>query len=318
MNPQLPFRRVATALALLLALAGCRAAAPVGAVTAAASNSLLPAAVSTQNAGDTRAARALFSVLARGSSQAPEPIGFYSRGCAAGNVAMPETGPTWQMMRLSRNRNWTQPYTMQFLQDLSRAAAQIPGSQGLYIGDMSQPRGGPMDGGHVSHQTGLEADVWLRLPTRLDLSLQEREDTSSIVMDRGNGAYINSNWTAAQEALVRAAASDPRVDRIFIFPAAKVAMCDSATGDRSWLRRVRPWYGHNSHFHVRLVCPPGAANCEPQEPMPAGDGCEDARQWVRDIVNPPPPDPNYVAPPPRGPVTMASLPGQCTSVLNSD
>ena len=320
-----PLKRLAVGLALgltgLMALAACRGGETVSTSAPsirAADGSVLPAAVSTQNAGDTRLARDVFSAARSASRQSSEPIGFYSRGCAAGNVAMPETGPTWQMMRLSRNRYWTQPIMAQFLTDLSRQAATIPGVEGLYIGDLSQPRGGPMNGGHASHQTGLDADIWMRLPDRLDLSSAERETISSTIMDRRDGAYTNDSWNPQIEAVIRMAASDPRVERIFVFPAAKVAMCDHATGDRSWLNRVRPWYGHNSHFHVRLACPPGATNCETQDPVPAGDGCEDARQWVRNILNPPPPDPNYVAPPSRGPATMASLPGQCTSVINSD
>ncbi len=310
-------KRAGAGLALLLAVAGCRSDVPVAAASVAAAT-LLPAAVSTQNAGDSRVAKFLFSAIERGSAQASEAIGFYSRGCQAGAVALPETGATWQAMRLSRNRNWGQPILVDFIQDLSRFAATQPGWSGLYVGDMSQPRGGPMLTGHASHQTGLDADIWMLPPTRLDLSCQEREDLSSVSLRRAEGAYVNSAWTPANEAIIRAAASDPRVERIFVFPGAKVAMCDNATGDTSWLRQVRPWYGHYSHFHVRLRCPAGATNCEPQDPPPAGDGCEDARQWQRNILNPPPPDPDFVAPPPRPEITMARLPGLCTSVLNSD
>jgi penicillin-insensitive murein DD-endopeptidase len=108
------------------------------------------------------------------------------------------------------------------------------------------------------------------------------------------------------------------VDRIFVFAGAKVALCDSATGDRSWLNKVRPWYGHHFHFHVRLTCPAGDRTCEGQAPIPPGDGCDDARQWVSNILNPPPPDPNAPPPTPSREVTMASLPAQCTDVLNSN
>ncbi len=305
---------------MLLALASCRGAAPSVAATVpatAATGTLMPAAVSTQNAGDSRVAKALFEAIERASSQAPEPIGLYSRGCQAGAVELPQTGPTWQAMRLSRNRNWGQPELVDFIQDLSRFAASLPGWQGIYVGDMSQPRGGPVSG-HASHQVGLDADIWMLPATRLDLTAREREDLSSISMRRAEGAYVNENWTPQNEAIIRAAASDPRVERIFVFPGAKVAMCDNATGDTSWLRQVRPYYGHYTHFHVRLRCPAGAANCETPAPIPAGDGCAEARQWQRDILNPPPPDPNYVAPPPRPEITMARLPSQCTSVLDSD
>lgn len=275
-------------------------------------------AISTQNANDFRIAKELFGAVPVASAQAPDPIGGFARGCQAGAVELPETGPTWQAMRLSRNRNWAQPVTVDFVQDLSRFAATQPGWAGLYVGDMSQPRGGPMLTGHRSHQTGLDIDIWMLPPQRLDLSRQEREDISSIRTDRSTGAFVNDSWSPQHEAILRAAAEDPRVNRIFIFPGAKVEMCENATGDRDWLRKIRPWWGHNFHFHVRLNCPAGAAFCESQADIPPGDGCAEAQEWVNNILNPPPPDPNAPPPEPTRELTMANLPGQCLGVLNSD
>jgi penicillin-insensitive murein DD-endopeptidase len=303
--------RIFATVALILALAGCQS-------DSAGSGGAGDDTLSTQNANDTRVAKYLFGAIPTPSPGPSAPLGFYSAGCQAGAQALPETGPTWQAMRLSRNRNWGQPVLVDYLEDLSAFAATQPGWEGLYIGDMSQPRGGPMLTGHASHQTGLDADIWMLPPQRLNLTRDERESISSIQTDRTNGAYVNSSWTPQHEAILRQAASDPRVDRIFIFPGAKVEMCANATGDRSWLSKIRPWYGHNFHFHVRLSCPRGARNCETQDPIPPGDGCADAQQWVNNILNPPPPDPDAPPPEPRGPVTMADLPGQCLEVLNSD
>ena len=281
----------------------------------------LPAAtVSTQNAGDNRVAKDVFGHIPTPSNQRPDAIGGYARGCQAGAVQLAETGPTWQAMRLSRNRNWAQPETVDYVQDLSRFAATLPGWEGLYVGDMSQPRGGPMLTGHASHQSGLDADIWMLPPDRLNLTAQERENLSSISMRRERGAFTNSDWTEEHMRLLRAAASDERTARIFVFPGAKVAMCNWETGDRSWLNKIRPWWGHHYHFHVRLSCPAGDATCENQAPPPAGDGCADAQNWVNNILTPPPPDPN---PAPstggsRGPLTMARLPSQCASVATSN
>jgi penicillin-insensitive murein endopeptidase len=155
-------------------------------------------------------------------------------------------------------------------------------------------------------------------PDRLNLTRQEREDISSISMQRASGAYVNDSWTPQHEAIIRAAASDPRVARIFVFAGAKVAMCNNATGDRSWLNKVRPWWGHHYHFHVRMNCPAGASGCADQAPPPPGDGCDDAAGWVDRILNPPPPDPNAPAPTPTPDLTMASLPAQCIGVLNAN
>ena len=301
--------RIAVLIALVTGLAACQQEAKVAQAT--------QPVFSTQNTNDTRIAKQVFGNIPTPATMPSAPVGFYSKGCQAGAAQLPETGPTWQAMRLSRNRNWAQPITVDFVQDLSRFAATQPGWAGLYVGDMSQPRGGPMLTGHASHQTGLDADIWLKPAANLSLSRTERENISSDRMDRRDGAYINASWTPAHEAIVRAAASDPRVDRIFIFPGAKVAMCNSATGDRSWLNKVRPWYGHNYHFHVRLKCPAGSTTCAPQDPPPPGDGCADAAAWVDNIINPkpaPPRDPNAEPPAPKRELTMASLPGQCAAV----
>ncbi len=273
-------------------------------------------------------ANQLFGAKPTPSRQQPAPIGSYAKGCAAGLVALPETGPTWQAMRLSRNRNWGHPVTIQFLQELSAEAKRL-GWAGLYIGDISQPRGGPMTSGHASHQIGMDADIWMLPPRRLNLSRAERESLSSIPVRSANQLTVTRNWTAAHHALLRAAALDARVDRIFVAAAVKLEMCKTATRrDTPWLQKIRPVAGHDTHFHVRLKCPPGARLCETQTPTVAelskgGNGCDETLTWwVTDYLNPPkrtgpapPPQPR-----PRGPrdYTMADLPGQCAGVLAAD
>jgi penicillin-insensitive murein endopeptidase len=119
---------------------------------------------------------------------------------------------------------------------------------------------------------------------------------------------------------MKAAAKDKRTARIFVFPGAKVAMCNAEKGNRKWLRKIRPWYGHHYHFHVRLACPKGARGCVDQAAPPAGDGCADAQKWVNDILNPPKPkprDPNAPKPKPRREYVLADLPAQCANVLQS-
>ncbi|OWU80821.1 penicillin-insensitive murein endopeptidase [Phaeobacter sp. 22II1-1F12B] len=265
-------------------------------------------------------AKQLFGAHSLPSRQVPAAFGSYAKGCMAGAVQLPETGPTWQAMRLSRNRNWGQPETVDFIRDLSAFAAKQPGWQGLYIGDISQPRGGPMLSGHRSHQLGLDIDIWMLPPSRINLTRAERENISSISMRRANGAFVNDNWSRIHHEVIKAAASDPRVARIFVFPGAKVQMCKDEKGNRKWLNKVRPWWGHHYHFHVRLACPKGMRGCVNQDPPPRGDGCEDAQQWVNNILNPPPPkprDPNAPAPQPRREYVLADLPQQCVGVLKS-
>jgi penicillin-insensitive murein DD-endopeptidase len=274
-------------------------------------------------------ANKLFGAKTDASSQNPMPIGTYAKGCSAGAVQLPETGPTWQAMRLSRGRNWGQPAMIAFLQDLSREAVKV-GWKGLYIGDISQPRGGPMTSGHASHQIGLDADVWMLPPSSLRLSRAQRESISSIPVRSSDQRSVTKNWTRSHALLLKAAASDARVDRIFVAAAVKIEMCKTAkASDTPWLQKIRPIYGHDTHFHVRLKCPNGASSCHTQKPTVAtlskgGNGCDETLQWwVTDYLNPPKAKPSTKPKKPtprkRGPrdYTMADLPNQCKNVLAS-
>jgi penicillin-insensitive murein endopeptidase len=260
-------------------------------------------------------AKELFGAATLGSAQKSKAYGSYAKGCLAGAMQLPETGPAWQAMRLSRNRNWGHPDVVAFIKRLSKKAAKEKGWNGIYIGDIAQPRGGPMLSGHASHQIGLDADIWMLPATNLNLSASQRENLSSISMRRAKGAYVNSSWTRQHHNILKAAAKDKAVARIFVFPGAKVQMCKDEKGDRKWLNKIRPWWGHHYHFHVRLACPRGDNQCKDQAPPPAGDGCADAEKWVHDILNPPPPSNTPVKP--RAPITLASLPTQCKNVLSS-
>lgn len=270
-------------------------------------------------------ASALFGAKPTASGQAPAAIGSYARGCAAGLVQLPETGPTWQAMRLSRNRNWGHPETIEFIKRLSAKATRY-GWKGLYIGDISQPRGGPMTSGHSSHQIGLDVDIWMLPPARLNLSRSERESLSSISVRSEDQRRVNRNYTPAHAAILQEAAMDPAVDRIFVTAPVKIEMCKTARpGDRAWLRKIRPLYGHNYHFHVRLKCPAGDRYCETQRPTVAelsngGDGCDETLEWwVTDFLDPPK-GPAQPAPKKRHPrdYTLAELPEQCRRVLAAD
>ncbi|ARE40320.1 Murein endopeptidase [Rhodovulum sp. P5] len=274
-------------------------------------------------------ASSLFGAKQDASGHRAAAIGSYAKGCGAGLVQLPETGPTWQAMRLSRNRNWGHPETIDFIERLSARATQY-GWKGLYVGDISQPRGGPMLSGHASHQIGLDVDIWMLPPKRLNLSRRERENLSSINVRSEDQRSVNGNFTRAHAAVLRAAASDPAVDRIFVTPPVKVELCKTAKrSDKAWLQKIRPFYGHNYHFHVRLKCPDGSRYCAPQRPTVSqlskgGDGCDETLEWwVTDYLDPPktaPTKPAKPAPKRRHPreYTMADLPKECRTVLSSD
>ncbi len=269
--------------------------------------------LATASPSQAQTARDLFSSKSTPSSHGAHPVGRHAKGCLAGAEQLPETGPTWQAMRLSRNHNSGHPEALRYAQQLSVAATKV-GWKGLYIGDISQPRGGPVFG-HASHQIGLDIDVWLLPPERLNLTRAERENISSLNVRSADRKSVNSNWTRAHHRLLEATARDSRVNRIFITAPVKLQMCaDAPKTDRAWLRKIRPWWGHNTHFHVRMNCPKGAVGCENPAPLPAGDGCEEAIWWVTDALQPP--DPNAPAPKKKAPLVLADLPRQCGDVLN--
>jgi penicillin-insensitive murein endopeptidase len=219
-------------------------------------------------------------------------IGFYAKGCLAGGVALPVNGKTWQVMRVSRNRNWGHPSLVEFLERLADQASTT-GWRGLLLGDMSQPRGGPMRNGHASHQVGLDADIWLTPMPDHELTRAEREEMMATLIVRPDGKDVDPKvWTPAHVALIKAAAEDPHVARIFVNAAIKKALCRDAGKDRKWLSKVQPWWGHDWHFHVRLSCPSEDPECKPQPPRPADEGCgaKELDHWMIKSVEKPKPD----------------------------
>lgn len=264
-----------------------------------------------------------FGARAEPARMAPASHGSYAKGCLAGGVELPITGPSWQAMRLERNRNWGRPEMVEFIARLG-AAAQGIGWPGLLVGDVSQPRGGPMTSGHRSHQIGLDADIWMRPGYARELTRAERREVGSFTVTRGDHQGVNERWTPEHGEVLRAAASDPAVARIFVHAAIKKELCEATGGkqagaDRSWLRKIRPWWGHNAHFHVRLACPAGETGCFDQAPPPPGDGCDATLDWwFSDEARNPKPDPNAPKPEPRRELTLADLPPACEEVLRLD
>jgi penicillin-insensitive murein DD-endopeptidase len=221
----------------------------------------------------------------------PNAIGDYSKGCMAGAAELPINGPAWQAMRLSRNRNWGLPQTVSLVERLAIEAKKYDGWNGLLVGDMAQPRGGPMLTGHASHQIGLDADIWFTpMPGRI-LSGKERETLVPLEMVKNHSTLNQDNWSESRARIIKRAASYPEVGRIFVHPPIKAALCKWAAnepGDKSWLAKVRPLFGHTFHFHIRLNCPPGMKSCKNQwKPAPKdGTGCGDELAYCQKSATP--------------------------------
>lgn len=274
----------------------------------------IPAAMGQSK--DQPAKQAFGSIRESSLTSQPQSVGFYSKGCLDGASALPIDGPNWQVMRLSRNRNWGHPRLISLLEDLSQKASKT-GWNGLMVGDISQPRGGPMLTGHASHQVGLDADIWLTPMPNKRLTYQEREDLSAISMLKKDSLYVDQKkWTPSHAALIKQAATYPDVERIFVHPGIKKQLCDTVTGNRDWLGKVRPYWGHHYHFHVRMTCQPGSPDCKPQEKVAKGDGCDKSLDWWFTDEPWKPAKPSKPAPKPK-PVMVSDLPKSCAAVLTA-
>ncbi|MFM9973262.1 MAG: penicillin-insensitive murein endopeptidase [Beijerinckiaceae bacterium] len=265
------------------------------------------------------AAKRQFGSQTTGAPMEARAIGSYARGCLAGGSALAVDGQSWQVMRLSRNRNWGHPDLIRYLESFARKVPQEAGWNGILVGDISQPRGGPMLTGHASHQIGLDADIWLTPMPNRRLSASERENMSAVNMARADWMDVDTSvWTANHTKIIRLAAKDSRVHRIFVNPAIKQALCREAGSDRAWLRTVRPMWGHNYHFHIRMGCPAGLAGCSEQDDPPEGDGCgAELTDWLKRQHNAffgpkAPPGPKRQPPPPW---SLDALPQACREVI---
>ncbi|MDB5522602.1 MAG: mepA [Rhizobium sp.] len=276
-------------------------------------------------ADDPKPAKQLFGAVKLPSRSEPESLGFYAKGCLAGGVAIPSDGPTWQVLHPTRNRRWGNPRMIALVEKLSRDARAKDGWNGLLIGDISQPRGGPMLNGHASHQIGLDADIWLTPMPDRRLTYAERDNFPENSVLRKGTLYVDPNkWTRAHADVIMQAASYPEVERIFVHPGIKKKLCETWKGDVATLSKVRPMYGHHYHFHIRIKCPPGSVGCTPQVAPPTDSGCgKPLADWFAKLK--PRPVPKYVNKPVKKPtkpvkptyLTLRSLPNACTAVLNS-
>ena len=265
------------------------------------------------------AAKFLFSAKQLPSVGKAAAIGYYPSGCLQGGVELPVNGPTWQVMRLSRNRNWGHPALIKFLERFAPLAAKATGWHGILVGDLGQPRGGPLPFGHTSHQIGLDVDVWfMPMPDHI-LTKQEREDISASNLVAADGKHVNpKTWKPETVEFIKIAAQQPEVERVLVNAAIKKEMCRVIDRKHDgWMAKVRPWYGHADHIHVRLKCPADSPHCRAQEAPKPEDGCaaKDLAYWFTDKVL----HPKYT--PPKVPTSkglmLKNMPSACKTVLEA-
>jgi penicillin-insensitive murein endopeptidase len=215
-----------------------------------------------------------WATVATPSQGEPQVIGDTNNGCIAGAHALPTQGDGYLVVHLERHRYFGHPNLIQTLQELGKQAQQQ--HLGLVqIGDLGQARGGLMPFGHRSHQSGLDADVWFNLDPKIYAHANELRSNikfPSMLIDEQQG--INHDlWTDKHIELLRITAQLPEIDRIFVNPHIKKELCDKVTENREWLHKIRPWFFHDDHLHLRLRCPEDSPDCKKQGTIPAGDGC---------------------------------------------
>ena len=206
-------------------------------------------------------------------------IGKTNNGCIFGAQALPLQGEGYIAVHLERQRYYGHPLLIQTLQTLAKQAWQQEIGV-LQIGDLGQKQGGVLPFGHRSHQSGLDADIWFNLDPNSYIDANEkRSNIKQFSVLNKNGKGLNLQWTNKHRKLLELAAKMVEVDRIFVNPSIKRNLCKTVKGNRQWLRKIRPWYHHNKHFHIRLRCPELSPDCIKQAPIPEGESCDATLAW---------------------------------------
>ncbi len=200
-------------------------------------------------------------------NQSPQAIGAYANGCLQGAVPLRPLGPGFRVTHLERRRYFGHPALVAYVRRLAARLKQQH-QDTLLVGDMAQARGGPTPTGHRSHQSGLD----------VDLSYGALGNNVVAVVDLAKGAFTRA-WQPSVAQRLQVAAQDEAVDRIFVHPIIKRALCAGPDRAAPWLARIRPWWGHHDHFHVRLRCPTDSPDCQSKDSVITDDGCGETLNW---------------------------------------
>jgi penicillin-insensitive murein DD-endopeptidase len=204
-------------------------------------------------------------------------IGQPGAGCVQGAVALSLRGAGFTVVHPERHRHFGHPTLIAFL---SKLAAQVHRAKlaPLFVGDLGQPRGGPTPTSHRSHQSGIDVDLWYAPPAKPFSPGKAHVPPAPWVVDLRSKKMLPA-WTKDVAHLLEIVATNAAVDRIFVHPSVKRALCQDKAKPRLWLRLLRPWWGHQDHFHVRLRCPSDSPDCVPSQPLPESEGCDASLNW---------------------------------------
>lgn len=205
---------------------------------------------------------------------AAESIGAYNNGCFIGGEKLPISGVGYEVMKIERKRSYGNPELIKFIEDFAKKFNKKTGKK-LLISDLSQENGGPMHGDHASHQIGLDADIWNSFANHNQkFTPDERNKTSANEIVKPDGKNLTKNWNEDNEIAIFAAAEEAKVDRIFVNAAIKNKLCKKYPKNANHYK-IRSWWGHDKHFHVRLKCPTSSPECEASKALDVADnGCK--------------------------------------------
>ena len=252
---------------------------------------------------------------AQTESEGPaQSIGGYAWGCLQGASKLPSQGEGFRSIRRHRHRYFAHPITIKTVIELAKNATQ-EGLLPIEIGDLSQPRGGRMKYGHRSHQSGLDIDIWFggdktyrqeeakrrlsKLKRKAKKQKWNAKKLKKRVFDVAHPSVMSGwrekldtkVWSSRHETLLKLASKRAEVARIFVHFRIKEKMCERYKASAEfkkdpeplWLRKLRPWYGHHQHFHIRLHCPKDSPECDNQGPLPTGLGCDNL-EWFSKVA----------------------------------
>jgi len=221
--------------------------------------------------------------------------GSYTSGCILGGEALPEEGEGYKVVNTYRNRYYAHSSLTSMIKSWGQWSKEKKLGT-LVVGDLSQPAGGPLTGAHRSHQIGLDVDLRLHLLTpgqkiknRNQFSSTDVVQCKTTKAQKINYQFMPQKWPVSTTQLLQKIASEKNVERLFVSAGIKKYLCAAFPDYPVWLKKIRPEWGHTSHFHVRLRCPEGMDQCQGQPPIPvdvtdtSGVGCsgQDLEYWFK-------------------------------------
>jgi hypothetical protein len=190
-----------------------------------------------------------------------ESVGRPSDGALIDGCYLDEVGPGW--VRGGDRGFGTDELVAAVLWAIQRVQEQFPDTTTVYIGDLSADGGGRAPP-HASHQSGRDVDVayyvagtaGVRSFVRVDAATLDAPRTWAFfegLLSTGLLKYVFVDYPLQEPLYGEARAvgwTEEALVPVFEYP---------QRGSRTAI--IRHARGHDDHFHVRIACPVGDADC---------------------------------------------------------